>query len=344
MIKKILKKKPYLIAEIGVNHNGKLPLAIRSIKEAAIAGADAVKFQIFKTEEFMSENKINYTYKTYYGSKSEDMFKMFKRLEFSKSWIKQIQNTCKKYNVDFLSSVADKDAALFMKKINIKTLKLSSEDLINYPLLEFVAKLNLNIILSTGMANEEEISKALSIFKKRNVKVILLHCVSLYPTELKNANLNRMIKLREKYNVPTGYSDHTLGIESACVAASLGAVLIEKHFTLDKKLTGPDHMMSADTKEFKKLANELKKIRIILGDGRVKPHKKEQIYKKIYRRSITAIKGINKGDKFTNKNISLLRPADGIHPKYLKSVLGKKSNRNILNNEKIKFKDIYKKN
>ena len=199
-----LKTKPYIIAEIGVNHNGKLSLALKSIKAAAKAGANGVKFQIFKADEFMSKKKLIYKYKTKLGTKSENMYDMFKRLEFSEKWLPLILKECKKYKVDFLSSVADKQSADLMKKLKVKAIKLSSEDLINYPLLEYVSTLGVNIILSTGMADQEEIESALKIFKKTKIKIILLHCVSLYPVSDKYANLKRMLTLKNKFKINVG--------------------------------------------------------------------------------------------------------------------------------------------
>jgi len=335
-----LKKKPYLIAEIGVNHNGKLSLAIQTIKAAAKAGADAVKFQMFNADEFMSKKKLLFKYKTKKGNKSENMYDMFKRLEFSEKWLSKIIQVCKKNNVDFLSSVADKSSAYLMKKLKVKAIKLSSEDLINYPLLEYVATLGRNVILSTGMANSEEITRGLSFFKKTKIKVIILHCVSMYPTSIKDANLLRMVSLKKKYNVSVGYSDHTLGNEASIVATILGAEIIEKHFTLNKNLVGPDHLMSSDPKEFKELADNIKRIHLILGSSDIKPKKAEQNFKKIYRRSITSISQIAKGEKFSLKNIALMRPATGLHPKYYKKIIGKKSSRRLLKDKKIQLKDI----
>ena len=334
------KKKPYLIAEIGVNHNGKLSLAIQTIKAAAKAGADAVKFQMFNADEFMSKKKLLFKYKTKKGNKSENMYDMFKRLEFSEKWLSKIIHVCKKNKVDFLSSVADKSSTNLMKKLKVKAIKLSSEDLINYPLLEYVATLGRNIILSTGMANSAEITRAISFFKKKKIKVIILHCVSMYPTSIKDANLLRMVSLKKKYNVSVGYSDHTLGIEASIVATILGAEIIEKHFTLNKSLIGPDHVMSSDPKEFKELADNIKRIHLILGSSDIKPKKTEQKFKKIYRRSITSISQIAKGEKFSLKNIALMRPATGLHPKYYKKIIGKKSSRTLLKDKKIQLKDI----
>ncbi len=334
------KKKPYVIAEVGVNHNGKLSLALASIRAASKAGADAVKFQIFKADEFMSKEKLIYKYKTKSGYKYENMYDMFRRLEFSEKWLNTILKECKKYKIDFLSSVADTNSADLMKKIKVKAIKLSSEDLINYPLLEHVSKLGLNVILSSGMADEKEIKRALRIFKKKRIKVILLHCVSIYPVKYKNANLKRMLSLKDKFKVSVGYSDHTLGNDASILATIYGAQVIEKHFTINQNLVGPDHLMSSNPKEFKELIDKINKVKVLKGSGEINPKKDEQKIKKMYRRSITSKRLIKKGEVFSTENISLMRPATGLHPKYFKKLIGKKSNKNIKNNKKIIYSDV----
>ena len=337
---KFFNKKPYLIAEIGVNHNGSLPLALKSIEQAAKSGADAVKFQMFNTEEFMSDKKINYKYKTKKGFKSENMFKMFKRLEFSDKWLKKILYTCKKHKVDFLSSVADIKTADLVNRLKVKAIKLSSEDLINYPLVEYVASLRRKTILSTGMADENEIKRAIGYFKKFKTPFILLHCVSVYPTPDEETNLLRMVSLSKKFKTQVGFSDHTIGIQASIAAVILGAAVIEKHFTLSKNLVGPDHQLSMDPKEFKSLHDNVKKAQIILGNKSILPSKTEKKTKKIFRRSVTALKNIKKGEKYSKYNICLKRPANGLHPKYLNFLLGKKAKINIKINSKIQKKHL----
>ena len=253
------------------------------------------------------------------------MYDMFKRLEFSEKWLPSILKECKKQKVDFLSSAADRKSAHLLKKIKVKAIKLSSEDLINYPLLEYVSNLGINIILSTGMADEKEIERALKIFKNKKIQIILLHCVSLYPVSDKNANVKRMITLKNKFKISVGYSDHTLGNDAAILATICGADIIEKHFTLNKNLIGPDHLISSDPEEFKQLTDKIKKIKLLEGSGDLKPKKEEQKIKKKYRRSITSICEIKKGDIFSRNNISLMRPATGLHPKFYKKIIGTKS-------------------
>ena len=335
-----LKKLPYIIAEVGVNHNGKIDNAIKSINLAAKSGANAVKFQLFKTDEFMSQKKLSYKYKTAKGFKTENMYKMFKRLEFSNTWIKKIIAACKKNNVDFLCSVADNNSVNLVRKHKIKVLKLSSEDLINYPLLKYISKINTKVILSTGMAKISEIDAAIKILNKNKKDLVLLHCVSLYPTPDDETNLLRMLELKKKYKLNVGYSDHTKGIEASISAIALGAKLIEKHFTINKKMVGPDHLMSSDPREFKLLSVSCKRAYAMLGEKEIKPSKTEMIMKNIYRRSITSLSEIQKGEKLSLRNLGLKRPAHGLHPNHLQKILGKKAKRKILVDEKFKLSDI----
>jgi len=334
----MLKKNTvYIIAEIGNNHNGSLSLAIKSIKAAAKSGANAVKFQSYYTEEFMADQKIKYKYKTYMGNKSESMYKMFKRLEFKKEWYLKLSKLCKKLKIDFLSSASTIESAKILKKINSRAIKIASEDIINYPLLEKIAKLNKKVILSTGMADQKEIEKAVAIFKKIRKKLILLHCVSLYPTPINKVNLNRVLSLKEKYKLPIGFSDHTVGINASLAAVAKGACVIEKHFTLSKKLIGPDHLLSSDPQEFSKLVSGIRLFEKMSGSKKIRPTNEEINIRKKFRRSIVANQKIRKGVKITSNMLSLKRPGTGLHPIYLKKIIGKIAKKNFSKNEKVKL-------
>ena len=333
----IKKNKIYIIAEIGINHNGSLDLAIKSIKAAAKSGVDAVKFQSFKTEEFMANKKLKYNYKTSKGIKSESMYKMFKRLEFKNKWYLKLSKLCKTLRIDFLSSAADIESAKILKSINSKAIKIASEDIINYPLLKKISKLNMMVILSTGMADQKEIERAVSILKSIKKKLILLHCVSLYPTPADKINLNRILALKERYNLPVGFSDHTIGINASLAAVVLGACVIEKHFTINKKLSGPDHMLSSDPQELTKLVNSIRQIEKMIGSKEIKPTSVEIKMRKKFRRSIVANRIIKKGTKITEKMLSLKRPGTGLHPMYLNKIIGKISNKAFYKNEKMKL-------
>jgi N,N'-diacetyllegionaminate synthase len=336
-----MKKKIFTVAEIGVNHNGRIDLAIKNIRAAAKAGASAVKFQTFSTDEFLSNSKENYTYKTLRGKKTQNMYKMFKKLEIPENWYAILIAEARRNKVEFFSSVSDVQAARFLNKIGVRLIKIASSDLTNYPLLECVAKLGNKAIISTGMGDQDEIDKAVKIFKKYRTPFSLLHCVSMYPTLKSQTNLLRICRLKERYkNIEIGYSDHSLGTQACVIAVVLGATIIEKHFTLNKKLVGPDQAISADPKEFKKLIFRLQETLEILGKKTIEPSRLEKKNRISFRLSITSKNEIMKGDKLTLENLCLKRPGDGIHPKLIKKILGKKTKRNILKDEKIKLNDL----
>jgi len=326
-------KNTYIIAEIGNNHNGSFKLAKKSIIAAAACGAHAVKFQSYVADEFMANKNLQYTYKTAQGYFTENMYKMFKRIEFKNSWYLKLFKLCKKLQIDFLSSAADKISVDRLMSIRCKAIKIASEDIINYPLLEYISKRNINIILSTGMADEKEIKKALSILK--NNKVYLLHCVSLYPAKIEDINLGRMIAL-QKFKKTIGFSDHTQEIITPSIAVSLGAKIIEKHFTLSKSLKGPDHSLSLDPKEFRTMVLDIQKVEKMSFEKKIDPHEKEIKIRKRFRRSIVAKQKIQKGEKILEKMLGLKRPGTGLHPINLKKIIGTKAKKKYLKNSQIK--------
>ena len=326
------KNKIYIIAEIGLNHNGSISLAKKMISAAKLAGADAVKFQSFKTEEFMSNKKIIYTYGVH--KKQENMFKMFKRLEFKNNWYKLIKDFCKNKKIEFLTSIADEDSLKKYLSINPKIIKIASEDLINFKLLKAVSKTNKYIILSTGMADDEEIKSALKYFKNKK-KLVLLHCVSLYPTENELTNLMRIDSLNKKYKVNIGYSDHTIGINACIFASVLGAKVIEKHFTLSRNLPGPDQSLSIEPKELTTMVKEIRLSEVMMGNGKIYPSRSELNIRKKFRRSIVANTVIKKNSVITKKMLALKRPGTGLHPKYFDKLLGKRAKKNYKINQKI---------
>ena len=329
-------QKPYIIAEVGVNHNGSFKLATKSVIEAAKCGANAVKFQSFDADEFMSKGKEFYSYKTKNGTRKEEMYKMFKRLEFPYDWYKKLFKICKKYNVDFFSTAGNEESAYILNKLKVKFIKIASPDLTNYPLLKYVASLGRKTIVSTGMGDAKEIDQAVRIFKRSNTPLCLLHCVSLYPTPDNEAKILRILKLRERYKgLEIGYSDHTTNYLSAVVATAFGVNIFEKHFTLNKSLSGPDHLISSSPKEFRKYIKNIKLAKIMLGKKQIDPSKREKLMRVPFRRSITAKSFIKKGDIFTKKNLTLKRPQSGLHPSYFSKVIGKKSKFNLKIDHKI---------
>jgi len=324
----------FIIAEAGVNHNGDFELAKKLIDAAKESGADAVKFQTFKTENVVTKHASMAEYQEKNIGKKETMQEMIKKLEISYDDFKKLKNYCDEKGIMFLSTPHSDDAIDFLDPL-MPAFKVSSSDLTNFPFLEKIAQKGKPIILSTGMATMKEIVEAVDLIKKAgNDKIILLHCTSNYPCELKDVNLRAMQTLREKTNLLVGYSDHTLGLETSKLAANLGAVVIERHFTIDKNLPGPDHKASLSPEELKELVNAIRnkdydipeeKKEIILGSAEKKPTEKEISIAQLVRKSIVAKLDIPNGTIITKDMLIIKRPGTGIPSKYINEVIGKKA-------------------
>ena len=333
-------RPPYVIAEVGVNHNGDLDLAVRSIEAAAECGADAVKFQSFSAAEFMADRELTYSYPTPEGVVTENMFGMFERLELPAPWHGVLQKACRENGVDFLSSAADTQAADLLHSLGVPAIKLSSEDMINYPLLRHVAGLGTPVLLSTGMGDQREVDDAVSLFRSARTPLILLHCVSLYPTPPSEANLLRMRGLAERYRVPVGYSDHTTGITASVVATTLGAKVIEKHFTLDRGLVGPDHELSADPDELRRLVSAIREVHMALGSDAIQPSNGEKDSRVLFRRSVVAAREIEAGESLHRDDLALKRPGTGLHPREMESLIGRKTKKHLNRDARITLDDL----
>ena len=332
------KKKTFIIAEAGVNHNGSLKIAKKLILKAKIIGADAIKFQTFKAENLSTKNSPKADYQKKLTHKNETQFKMLKRLEFSKRMHHECMEYCKKLKIVFLSSAFDVDSLNFLKKLKLSVFKVPSGELTNYIYLKKLGSFNKKIYLSTGMANLKEINQAIKTLmkfgtKKRNIT--LLHCNTEYPTPFEDANLMSIITLKKKFNLEVGYSDHTVSIEASLAAVTLGASVIEKHFTLDKKMSGPDHLASLEVNEFKQLIKKIRNIEVSLGNGVKQASKSEKKNLKIVRKSIVAAKKIKKGEKFNYENLTAKRPGTGINPMNITKIIGKVAKRNFMPDEII---------
>ncbi len=329
-----------IIAEAGVNHNGKLKLAYKLVDVAKECGADFIKFQTSIPELHISKfaKKANYQTKNTPGDESQ--LQMCKKITLSYEEFRKLKKYCKKKKIEFLSTPFDLKSIDFLKSLKMKYFKIPSGEITNLPYLTKMAKLKKKVILSTGMANLIEIKEALKILishgtKKKNITV--LQCNTEYPTPLKDANVRAMLTIKKKFKVNIGYSDHTEGIEASLVAAALGAKVIEKHITLNKNLSGPDHKASITPKELKKMVEEIRKVTVALGNGvkKVSPSEGKNI--KISRPSIVAAKEIKKGEKFTIKNLTIKRPGNGISPMKLFKVIGKIAKKRFLEDELIKL-------
>ncbi len=334
--------KIFIIAEAGVNHNGSLSIAKKLVEKAADAGADAVKFQTFKAENLVSKTapKAGYQLKT--TNSSESQFKMIKRLELDQDMHKTLIEHCRKNSIMFLSSPFDLKGIDLLEKLNLSIFKIPSGEITNLPYLRKIGSMGKKIILSTGMATIEEIKAALNILTTVGTKensITILHCNTEYPTPMSDVNLNAMETMQLTFpNIKVGYSDHTQGIEVAIAAAALGAKVIEKHFTLDNTMEGPDHKASLLPQELAQMIKAIRNIEIALGNGIKKPSQSERPNIKIARKSIVAAKNISKNEIFTKDNITVKRPGTGINPMLWDDIIGRKACRNFLTDELIEQK------
>ncbi|QNF28480.1 N-acetylneuraminate synthase [Metabacillus elymi] len=335
----INKKSPtYIIAEIGVNHNGDVEIARKSIDAAFEAGADAVKFQTYKSNKLVSKYAEKAQYQKENTQDEETQFEMLQKLEVSANDFIFLKNYCDDKGIEFLSSPFDEDSAEFLKNIGVNVLKIGSGELTNIHLFKKISQYKLPIILSTGMASLGEIEDALNVLEDN--EVALLHCTSNYPAPYEDINLNAIITMKNAFGKIIGYSDHSVGIEVSISAVSLGAKIIEKHFTIDKSLPGPDHKSSLNPQEFSNLVKSIRNVEKSLGNGIKKCMPSEQQNKMIVRKSIVANQCINKGEILTKDNMTFKRPGGGIAPKNIDVLIGRKVKNSIKEDQIISWEDL----
>lgn len=328
-----------IIAEAGVNHNGDMEMAKQLIDVAADAGVDYVKFQTFKSEKLVSKNAEKASYqKENTGDSSESQLKMLQKLELSETDHLELIAYCKSKNIKFLSTAFDVESIDFLNKLNIDLFKIPSGELTNYPYLEKIGSLEKPIIISTGMATLDEIGQAMAVLLRNGAlrhQITILHCNTEYPTPMEDVNLNAMETIAETYSVAIGYSDHTLGIEVPIAAVALGATVIEKHFTLDKTLPGPDHKASLEPSELKAMVKAIRNIEDALGDEEKEPTPSELKNIKVARKSIVASASIKKGDILTKENITTKRPGTGISAMEWPNIIGTIAKKDYLEDDLI---------
>ena len=330
----------FVIAEAGVNHNGDFYMAKKLIDAAKEAGADAVKFQTFVAEEVVTITARMAEYQEKNTGKKETQLEMIKKFELSSPNFLELKKYCDKKGIIFLSTPHTEDAAEFLKPL-VTAYKIGSGDLTNLPFLKKIAIKNKPIILSTGMSNLSEVAEAVSVIAKTgNKKIILLHCTTNYPCPPDEVNLRAMITLKKEFNLPVGYSDHTKNIFAPIMAIAMGATVIEKHFTLNKNLPGPDHKASLEPAELKEMVYNIRQAEKILGSDVKKPAESEKKIMKIVRKSIVAKRDILKGEKITGSMLVIKRPGTGIEPKYLNRIINKKTKKDIKKDQLISWKDI----
>lgn len=328
----------FVIAEAGVNHNGDIKTARKLIDAAVKAGANAVKFQAFKTDCLILKNVSKAVYQKRSGNQNESQYQMLKKLELSKQENLSLKNYCKKKGIIFLTTPFDEDSLKELDQLNLPAYKVSSTDLTNIPFLIKVAKKNKPIFLSTGMSYLSEIEIALNEISKLNKQVILLHCTSNYPTTDDEVNLNVLKSFSEKFNILTGLSDHSLSIGAAPYAVAMGAKVIEKHFTLDKSMPGPDHAASLTINELKTMIQEIRKVEGYLGSRKKLPTKSEVENRRKMQKCLVALKTITKGEFYTENNIIAKRTGGvGISPIHFKSILGQQAEKDFKKDDIIKL-------
>lgn len=330
--------KIFIIAEAGVNHNGDIGLAKKLIEKAAWAGVDAVKFQSFKADKLVSKKAKKAEYQEETTGNEESQYQMIKKLELDYEKHQELIDHCKTNNIMFLSSAFDLESIDLLNNLQMGIWKIPSGEITNLPYLRKIGKLNKKTILSTGMATLGEIEKALNILKEAGTTdITVLHCNTEYPTPMKDVNLNAMNTIRDAFKVKVGYSDHTLGIEIPIAAVAMGAELIEKHFTLDNTMEGPDHRASLEPEELKIMVDAIRNIECAMGDGVKQPSKSELKNKPIARKSIVAEKKIKKGEIFTEANLGIKRPGTGISPMEWDDVVGEIATKDFDEDELIQL-------
>ncbi|MFX0036809.1 MAG: N-acetylneuraminate synthase [Candidatus Hermodarchaeota archaeon] len=341
--KKIGSNYPiFLIAEVGVNHNGKLSLAKKLIDKAFVAKVDAVKFQTFITEDLLLKTTPKAEYQKSLSNNNESSFKMIKKYEFSLDQFNILKNYCEQKGLTFLSTPFDKKSVEWLEQLKIPAYKVSSGDMNNFPLLRLICSKKKPILLSTGMATLDEVKTSVEFIKSNKVKdIILFQCTSNYPAPYEEINLNVIDTYRKNFpNLLFGFSDHSLGAECSIGAVVKGVKIIEKHFTLDKQLDGPDHKASMNPEELNLWVNSIRKLEKALGSSDKFPSEAEKEILKIARKSIVSTRFLKKGNILKSEDISIKRPAYGIPPIEYEKVIGKKVKKDILEDSIIYWEDL----
>lgn len=330
--------KTIVIAEAGVNHNGDMATAKKLIEAAALAGADIVKFQSFKAEKLAIKNAKKADYQIATTDHTESQYDMLRKLELSVAQHELLISESRSQKIGFLSTAFDNDSFDMLVKMGAKQVKIPSGELTNLPFLRYVTRLGLPVILSTGMATLGEIEAAIEAIEKEGTSrdlITILHCTTEYPAPMEDVNLRAMVSLKRAFGMKVGYSDHTPGIEIPIAAVALGATIIEKHFTLDRNLLGPDHKASLEPHELKDMVTGIRNVELALGDGVKRPSLSELNNKQIARKSLVAIRPISAGEPFTVNNIGAKRPGTGLSPMLWDEIVGRTAPKDFVVDELI---------
>ena len=321
-----------IIAEAGVNHNGSIELAEKLIDVAVESGSDFVKFQTFKAETLVTQTADKAEYQKEITDTDETQFEMIKKLELDRNAHETLIEYCKQKDIQFLSTAFDHDSIDLLDQLNMPLFKIPSGEITNLPYLRHIGRMGKPIIMSTGMSSLEEVRDALNVLIESGAEkeqITILHCNTEYPTPMKDVNLKAMLTIKDELGVNIGYSDHTLGIEVAISAVAMGATVIEKHFTLDRNMSGPDHAASLEPEELKAMVTAIRNIEKAMGDGIKKPSSSETKNISVVRKSIVAKMSIKKGELFSEENLTIKRPGTGISPMEWDNLLNKKSKKDF---------------
>jgi N,N'-diacetyllegionaminate synthase len=337
------RKHVIIIAEAGVNHNGDINMALRLVREAAKAGADFVKFQTFSAEALVSRDAKKAPYQLSGENNDEFQYNMLKALELTPEQHDILITECYNSRIGFLSSAFDLQSLDYLNSLNLSYIKIPSGELTNLPYLKKAGRFKRNILLSTGMCTLEEVEAAIQVLinsgtSKENIT--LLHCNTAYPTPYNDVHLHAMSQMNEHFQLPIGYSDHTLGVEVAVAAVALGATVIEKHFTLDQKLPGPDHKASLEPNGLATMVQYIRNVEMALGNAIKTPSLSELVNITIARKSIHLSRTIAAGHLLTEADLIMKRPGDGISPMAMDTVIGKKIKRELKANHKLNYEDL----
>lgn len=333
-------KRTFIIAEAGVNHNGQIDLAYKLIDEAVKAGADAVKFQTAVPELVMTEYATKAEYQITNTGESGSQIEMAKKIHLPLEAYQELKEYCEKNNIIFLSTPFDMKSLELLLSFNMMYMKIPSGEITNYPYLKKIGEQNMNVIISTGMSTLKDVEECLNLVIASGTdkeKITLLHCTTEYPAPLEEVNLKAMLTLKDSFGVKVGYSDHTKGVEVAIAAAALGATVIEKHFTLDKTMEGPDHVASLEPSELGEMIKCIRNVDLAMGDGDKQIAASEKKNIAIARKSILAAHDIEEGEVFTNENLIVKRPGSGINPMRWNEVVGTKAKRKFSKDEFIEL-------
>ena len=331
----------YIIAEAGVNHNGSMENALKMIDAAKACGCDCIKFQTFRASALVTQKARKAEYQIENTHNSDSQYEMLKKLELSSGNFFELKEYCDKVGIDFMSTPFDEESVEVLEQIGTKVYKISSGDITNKQLLQYVAKKHKPMIISTGMCTLEEVQEAIGwIEQVGNTQITILHCTSNYPTPYEDVNMKAMLTLDSQFPYPVGYSDHTKGYIIPVMAVAMGAEIIEKHFTLDKNMEGPDHKASLDVAELKEMVDSIRIVEEAMGDGIKQPAKSELSTRDVARKSIILTHAVPKGGVLTREDLGIKRPGNGLAPKYIDDLIGKKTLRKMESEELIAWEDV----